>query len=135
MRIARTPYSTASDPTGIAHALTALEDTRFQGFFMSSESSTRVRKRVDAARERQRNRFAATGITCNAEMGAAIIGTFCRMDAPAEKLLKAAVQQLHLSVRIYHRVLKLARTIADLAENDSIMANHLAEAIQYRPRW
>ncbi len=55
-------------------------------------------------------------------------------DAPVEKLLKVAMQQLHLSARAYHRVLKLARTIADLAGNEEIMANHVAEAVQYRPR-
>ena len=59
---------------------------------------------------------------------------FCQPDASGEKLLMAAVQQLHLSAKTYHQVLKLARTIADLAGNELIAANHVAEAIQYRPR-
>jgi magnesium chelatase family protein len=59
---------------------------------------------------------------------------YCEVEASAEKLLKAAMQQLHLSARAYHRVLKLARTIADLAESEKIAANHVAEAVQYRPR-
>ncbi len=59
---------------------------------------------------------------------------FCEVEPPAEKLMQAAMQQLHLSARAYHRVLKLECTIADLAGNDLIAANHVAEAIQYRPR-
>jgi magnesium chelatase family protein len=98
------------------------------------ENSETIRKRVQAARDRQLQRFTGTKLTCNAEMGSAEVRDFCGTDASAEKLLKAAMQQLHLSARAFHRVLKLARTIADLAESDVIMANHVAEAIQYRPR-
>ncbi len=92
------------------------------------------RKRVQAARERQLERFKGTRLKCNAEMGPNEVRTYCETDVSGERLLKAATQQLHLSARAYHRVLKLARTIADLAGSDAIMANHLAEAIQYRPR-
>ncbi len=98
------------------------------------ENSETVRKRVQAARERQLQRFKGTKSKCNAEMGPSEVREFCGVEPPAEKLLKAAMQQLHLSARAFHRVLKLARTIADLAECDVIAANHLAEAIQYRPR-
>ncbi len=73
-------------------------------------------------------------MTCNAEMGPTEVHDFCQTDTSGEKLLKAAVQQLHLSARAYHRVLKLARTIADLAGSEMIAANHVAEAVQYRPR-
>jgi magnesium chelatase family protein len=98
------------------------------------ENSTTIRKRVQAARERQLRRFGEKPMTCNAEMGPAEVRDYCEVEASAEKLLKAAMQQLHLSARAYHRVLKLARTIADLAESEKIAANHVAEAVQYRPR-
>ena len=73
-------------------------------------------------------------MTCNAEMGPAEVRDYCEVEPSAQKLLKAAMQQLHLSARAFHRVLKLARSIADLAESEMIAANHVAEAIQYRPR-
>ena len=98
------------------------------------EDSATIRRRVQAARERQLQRFTGTKLTCNAEMGPAEVRDFCQVDGSAEKLLKAAMQQLHLSARAFHRVLKLARSIADLAESETIAANHVAEAIQYRPR-
>src|SRR5437879_2318517 len=98
------------------------------------ENSETIRKRVQAARERQMERFKGTKMTCNAEMGPSEVQDFCSVEPSAEKLLKAAMQQLHLSARAFHRVLKLARTSADLAGGDLITANHLAEAIQYRPR-
>jgi magnesium chelatase family protein len=85
---------------------------------------------VQAARERQLERFKGTKLTCNTEMGPTEVREFCQTDASGEKLLKAAVQQLHLSVRAYHRVLKLTRTIADLAGSEMVAA----EAVQYRPR-
>ena len=73
-------------------------------------------------------------MTCNAEMGPSEVRDFCHVEPSADKLLKAAMQQLHLSARAFHRILKLVRTIADLAESELIAANHVAEAIQYRPR-
>ncbi|HLG77576.1 MAG TPA: YifB family Mg chelatase-like AAA ATPase [Ktedonobacteraceae bacterium] len=99
-----------------------------------AETSATIRTRVQAARERQLERFKGSKLTCNAEMGPNEVREFCQTDPSGEKLLKAATQQLHLSARAYHRVLKLARTIADLAGSEMIMANHVAEAIQYRPR-
>src|SRR5438477_7262867 len=98
------------------------------------ETSAIIRARVQAARERQLQRFTGSKLTCNAEMGPAEVRDCCDAEPAAEKLLKAAMQQLHLSARAFHRVLKLARTIADLAESELIAANHVAEAIQYRPR-
>ena len=98
------------------------------------EKSETIRQRVQAARTRQLDRFKGTPTTCNTEMGPTEVRDFCQTDPSGEKLLTAAMQQLHLSARAYHRVLKLARTIADLAGSDMIAANHIAEAIQYRPR-
>jgi magnesium chelatase family protein len=98
------------------------------------ETSADVRARVIAARERQRARLAGTTLSCNAELGPAEVRRFCQTEAPAEALLRAAMQRLHLSARSYHRLLKLARTIADLAGAETIGAAHVAEALQYRPR-
>jgi magnesium chelatase family protein len=98
------------------------------------ESSSTIQLRVQKARERQLQRLHEVNLTCNAEMGPAEVRDFCVVDAGGEKILKAAMLQMHLSARAFHRVLKLARTIADLADCDIIAANHVAEAIQYRPR-
>ena len=99
------------------------------------EPSAVIRERVEAARERQRERFAGSErLMCNGDMGPAEIREICLLDDAGIGLLRAAMQQLHLSARAYHRILKLARTIADLAGTTSIDTTHLAEAIQYRPR-
>jgi magnesium chelatase family protein len=89
---------------------------------------------VEKARAVQRTRFAGTGLTCNADMGPAQVREVCVVDATGKALLRAAMEQLRMSARAYHRILKLARTIADMAGSDGIAAPHLAEAIQYRPR-
>lgn len=99
------------------------------------ETSAAIRARVEAARKIQRERFHAVhGVTCNSEMRPAEIREFCQLDAAGQSLIKAAMRQLHLSARAYHRTLKLARTITDLAGSEKIEAAHLAEAVQYRPR-
>jgi magnesium chelatase family protein len=98
------------------------------------EPSSAIRARVEAARERQRARFRGTKITANAEMGPAEVRDHCKLDPAAQNLIRMAMQQLKLSARGYHRVLKLSRTIADLAGSDLIGAAHVAEAVQYRPR-
>ncbi len=100
----------------------------------NAETSEIIRRRVQAARERQLQRLVGTKLKCNAEMGPAEVRECCHVEPAAEKLLKAAMQQLRLSVRAFHRVLKLARTIADLAGSETVAATHVAEAIQYRPR-
>ena len=99
-----------------------------------AEPSAAVRQRVIAARNLQRARFAGSALSCNAEMGPADVRAFARTDAAAEVLLHQATTRLHLSARGYHRVLKLARTIADLAGADVAGVPHVAEALQYRPR-
>jgi magnesium chelatase family protein len=98
------------------------------------EPSAAIRARVQAARVRQAQRLGGTGLLCNAEMGPKEVRASCVVAEEAQGLLKAAMARLQLSARAYHRVLKLARTIADLAESERIGAPHLAEALQYRPR-
>jgi magnesium chelatase family protein len=98
------------------------------------EPSSAVRARVQAARERQRARFAGTCLISNADMGPTEVRRYCLTDESAQSLLKAAMQQLHLSARAFHRTLKLARSIADLAGVEVIGAVHAAEALQYRAR-
>ncbi len=98
------------------------------------ESSEEVRSRVGRARQVQQERFQGTKLTCNAEMTPVEVREFCQVEAEAQGLLRAAMRQLSLSARAFHRILKLARTIADLAGSQTISTSHLAEAIQYRPR-
>ncbi|MDY6873672.1 MAG: YifB family Mg chelatase-like AAA ATPase [Chloroflexota bacterium] len=98
------------------------------------ESSAEVRARVEAARERQRERFSESGIASNADMRPAQIRQYCVLDEDCQALMKTAMRQLQLTARAYHRVLKLSRTIADLAGSDAITQVHLAEALQYRPK-
>ena len=98
------------------------------------EPSEKVQARVVAARSVQQKRFKGTKLSCNAEMMPGEIREFCHVEEAAQSLLKAAMKQLYLSARAFHRILKLARTIADLENTDIIKAHHIAEAIQYRPR-
>lgn len=98
------------------------------------EPSEAIRARVERARETQRQRFAGTPLTCNADMGPAEVREICKLDETGRSLVRAAMQQLQMSARAFHRILKLARTIADLAGSERIETAHLAEAIQYRPR-
>ena len=99
------------------------------------EPSAAVRARVLAARQRQAARRAnGAGPTLNADLGPAAIRTHCLLDGAGQSLIQAAVRQLALSAQAYHQVLRLARTIADLAGAERIGAAHLAEAVQYRRR-
>ncbi len=103
------------------------------------ESSEAIRKRVQAARDIQHARFSkldsrSPAIMCNADMRLAEIRQFCKLDDAGDTLIRTAMSQLNLTARSYHRVLKLARTIADLDSSEQIRAVHLAEALQYRPR-
>lgn len=98
------------------------------------EPSERIRARVQAARDYQTERYAGTALICNADMGPREIGLYAGLDTQGEALLKAAMEQMQLSARGYHRVLKVARTVADLDASDVIRSTHLAEALQYRAR-
>jgi magnesium chelatase family protein len=110
------------------------------------EPSSVIQARVEAARQRQRERFKSDAthiesasrldgnIACNADMRPAEVRQFCQLDDTGRSLMRTAMSQLQLSARAYHRVLKLARTIADLAGAEQITPGHLAEALQYRPR-
>ena len=98
----------------------------------AAETSAHVRARVLAARERQRARFAASTTSCNAEMSARELRAFARPDAAGASILERTMSRLGLSARAYTRVLKVARTIADLDGTDHVGATHVAEAVQYR---
>jgi magnesium chelatase family protein len=107
----------------------------------TGDPSAVIRARVETARQLQRGRFLPEGpdgggpaLACNAEMGPGEIRQHCALDESGQALMKAAMSQLQLSARGYHRVLKLARTIADLTGSPQIETGHLAEALQYRPR-
>jgi magnesium chelatase family protein len=99
----------------------------------TGESSAVIRERVIAARHLQHQRFKhRPRITCNARMGTRELRQFCKLDETTLALLQQAMADLHLSARAYDRILKVARTIADLASSEPITAEHVAEAVQLR---
>ena len=100
--------------------------------YQEGEGSAEIRKRVEQAWRVQARRYAGSGIACNARMQPRQMKEFCRAGGPTRELLRRAIAQLNLSGRAYDRILKVARTIADLEGTESIESRHLAEAIHYR---
>ncbi|MGC9943002.1 MAG: ATP-binding protein, partial [Verrucomicrobiota bacterium] len=97
------------------------------------ECSAQIRERVIASRKLQHARFASKPkITCNARMGSRELKTHCELDEPTRELLQQAMTEYNLSARAYDRILKVARTIADLARLERISSDHISEAIQFR---
>ena len=98
------------------------------------ETSEAIKVRIEAARKIQAKRFKNTPFITNSEMNSEAVKDFCQIDDSSYQLLRSAVDQMHLSARAYFRVLKLGRTIADLAGEEKILTAHIAEALQYRPK-
>ena len=98
----------------------------------TGETSEVIRARVEKSRELQKSRFGGTDLQCNAHMRSKQIKEFCPVSAEVRELLKTAISQLGLSARAYDRILKLARTVADLEGEENIGLAHVAESIQYR---
>lgn len=96
------------------------------------ESSEEIKKRVDEARKIQHNRFVGTKIRKNAKMTSKMINEYCKLDAESENLMRIAFEKYHISARGYTRILKVARTIADLDKSQDIQVHHLTEALAYR---
>jgi magnesium chelatase family protein len=97
-----------------------------------AEPSAVIRERVIKARKLQANRYKEEGILTNSELTAEMIKKYCKLDDASEQIMKLAAQKYQLSGRRYHRVLKIARTIADLAGAENIESTHLTQALQYR---
>ena len=97
-----------------------------------AESSKEIKKRVTAARNIQLERYKDSGIFFNSRLTTPLMEKYCVLEKDAEELLKEAFDSLNLSARSYHKILKVSRTIADLAGSEKISLEHLAEALQYR---
>jgi len=98
------------------------------------ESSEVIRNRVQLARNIQLARFESENIFDNSEIGPEQLKKYCLLDSSSKDILRQATDKLHLSARAYYRIIKVARTIADLANSENITVEHIAEALQYRPK-
>jgi magnesium chelatase family protein len=112
----------------------AVKVEKLAGTNQIGETSETIRARVQKARDMQVKRFAGTSLSCNSDMSSKDIKIFCQLSEDCMKLLHMAVEKMKLSARSYHRIIKLARTIADLETSEQIEVKHIAEALQYRPK-
>ena len=121
------------DRIDICVEVPALDYEELSGAGAPAESSADIRARVNAARRIQTARFGPEGPSCNAHMGPQELRRYCRLDEDCQNLIRGAYQRLGLTARSYDRILRVARTIADLDGSEHIQLPHLAEALQYRP--
>ena len=98
----------------------------------TGETSAEIRRRVEAARKIQNDRYRGTGISCNARLTPALMNKYCHLTDDADRILKAAFEVMGMSARSYDRILKIARTVADLDRSDYIGSAHISQAIQFR---
>ena len=111
----------------------ALDYDELSGASAPAETSEAIRRRVNAARAVQAARYGPDGPACNAQMGPKELRAYCKLDEPCQQLMRGAFDRLGLTARGYDRILRVARTIADLDASEDIAVHHLAEALQYRP--
>ena len=111
----------------------ALDYDELSGASAPAEASEAIRRRVNAARAVQTARYGPDGPACNAQMGPKELRAYCKLDEPCRQLIRGAYDRLGLTARGYDRILRVARTIADLDGAEDITVHHLAEALQYRP--
>ncbi|MBU1159775.1 ATP-binding protein, partial [Patescibacteria group bacterium] len=111
-----------------------IEHEKLSDMQNSGEISKDIQQRVVKAREKQRNRFKGSKLLTNSEMSVKELKNFCILSNRVRDILNQAAQRLDLSGRAYHRVIKLARTIADLEDAENIVESHILEALQYRPK-